>query len=125
MSPARENTGGRCQLCGRDVPRRQRHHLIPKTRHSNRRNKRDFEREEVRERTAMLCRPCHKTLHATLDEKQLEREYNTLEALGAQPEIARFLKWVRKQPPGASVTVRRSADLRGRRRRAARKPKRR
>jgi len=47
-----------CQLCGRQVGLLTRHHLIPRTRHANKRNKRDFERKEVKHRIAWLC-PLH------------------------------------------------------------------
>lgn len=96
----------RCELCDRATGDLTRHHLIPRTRHSNRRNKRDFDRKDVRTRIAMLCRACHKQVHASLSEKELERYYNTLAALRAHPDIGRFVKWVRKQAPGAHVTVR-------------------
>jgi hypothetical protein len=83
-----------------------RHHLIPQTRHSNRRNKKAFSRAEVKERIAWLCRPCHKNLHAVLDNKELERDYNTIEALAAHPEIAKFTAWVRNRPERTYVRVR-------------------
>ncbi len=95
----------RCELCGRCVPRLTKHHLIPRMRHSNRRNKREFDRREVREKLLMVCWPCHKTIHANLTEKELEREYNTREALLGHPGIARFIAWVRKQPPGKKLRV--------------------
>ncbi|WP_346775265.1 hypothetical protein [Wenzhouxiangella sp. XN79A] len=84
-----------------------RHHLIPQTRHSNRRNKRDFDRSDVKQRIARLCRPCHAHVHATLDNKQLEREFNTVEALAAHPEIARFVEWIGQRPDGTRVVFRR------------------
>lgn len=61
-----------------------RHHLIPRTRHSNKRNRRDFERADVKKRIAWLFRSCHNHVHALFTEKALEREFNTLEALVAQ-----------------------------------------
>lgn len=84
-----------------------RHHLIPRTRHKNRWNRREFERDEVRERLAELCRPCHKQIHALFDNKTLERELNTVEALAAHPEMSRFLGWIRKRPDGTPVTTQR------------------
>jgi len=63
----------RCQLCQRDVSELTRHHLIPQTRHRNKRNKKQFEREDVRTRTIEVCRPCHKNVHAVLTNKELER----------------------------------------------------
>lgn len=77
-----------------------RHHLIPRTRHANRRNKRDFARDDVRSRIAWLCRPCHNHIHAVLSEKDMERHYNTVEALRDHPEIARFATWLATKPAG-------------------------
>lgn len=95
-----------CQLCGRDAGELTKHHLIPRTRHKNRRNKRDFDRQDVRARTIDVCRPCHKNIHAVLSNKQLEREYNTLEALKAYPDIHKFSTWVASKPADAHVRVR-------------------
>ena len=89
-----------CELCGRKVSERTRHHLIPRTRHANKRNKRDFERADVKHRIAWLCRPCHSHVHALFTEKTLEREFNTLESLAAHPDVARFVNWIRKKPEG-------------------------
>ena len=94
-----------CELCGREVARLTRHHLIPKTRHSNRRNKRDFDRAEVKERIALLCRPCHSNVHRCLDNRDLERHYNTIESLLEHPCVQRFTRWIRKRPDGISVTM--------------------
>lgn len=89
---------GRCELCGREVARLTRHHLIPRTRHGNRRNKRDCDRSEVHERVGWLCRPRHDHVHAVFSEKTLEREYSTLAALRGDPEIARFVAWISTRP---------------------------
>ena len=89
-----------CQLCGRTVEHLTRHHLIPRARHRNRRNKRMFDRVEVRERVIRVCRPCHSQVHRVLDEKTLEREYNTLEALLSHPDISTFTRWIASKPDG-------------------------
>lgn len=99
--------GGTCELCGRQVRRLTRHHLIPQTRHKNRRNKRDFDRSDVKHSIALLCRPCHAHVHATIDNKSLEREYNTVRALAEHPEIARFVAWIGRRPDGTRVGFRR------------------
>ncbi|MFP4162222.1 MAG: hypothetical protein ACLFSK_09630 [Ectothiorhodospira sp.] len=88
-----------CQLCGR-AEVLTRHHLIPRTRHRNRRNKRLFTRDEVRERVIWVCRPCHSQIHRVLDEKTLEREYNTLEALQNHPDLRSFTQWIASKPAG-------------------------
>lgn len=99
--------GGACQLCAREVRSLTRHHLIPQTRQKSRRNKRDFDRGDVKQRIALLCRPCHAHVHATLDNKRLEREFNTVEALAEHPEIARFVEWIGQRPDGTRVGFRR------------------
>ena len=111
MSNDRFGTEGRtCGLCGRAAQDLTRHHLIPRTRHKNKRNKEMFDRQEIH-RTVGLCRPCHRHIHATLDNKVLEREYNTVEALLSHPDIRRFVEWIRKKPHG---TVRRNPRRDGR-----------
>ncbi|MFW6062090.1 MAG: hypothetical protein ACOC93_04705 [Planctomycetota bacterium] len=108
-------TNENCQLCGRNAAKLQRHHLIPRTRHNNKKNKRNFEREDVHGRILMLCSPCHKTVHAVLTEKELEYAYNEADRLRQHPEIAKFIKWVRKIPPGQKVPVHGTSDQRERR----------
>ena len=87
-----------CELCGRRVAQLTRHHLIPRARHGNRRNRRDFDRGDVHRRIAWLCRPCHDHVHAVLSEKALERDYNTLEQLRGHPDVARFVAWIAARP---------------------------
>jgi hypothetical protein len=101
-----------CELCGRAVSMLTRHHLIPRTGHSNKRNKRDFAREDVKKRIAWFCRPCHNQIHALFTEKTLEREYNTLESLQTHPEIAKFVAWIQKKPHGFGPSNRASAGKR-------------
>ena len=96
--------GGACGLCGRVVERRTRHHLIPRSRHTNKRVKRSFSREELH-RTVPLCGACHRQIHRTLTEKELERDYNTVEALLSHPVISRFVQWIERKPHGVVVAV--------------------
>lgn len=96
-----------CELCQRTGLTLTRHHLIPRKRHRRRSAQQRFDREEMRTRIAMLCRPCHSTVHATLTEKELEESFNTLDALAEHPEIARFVRWVKQQPTDRRVTVKR------------------
>ncbi len=100
---------GTCELCGREGVALTRHHLIPRTRHRNRRVRRRFSRAELTERILWVCRPCHSQIHALISEKELAERYHSREALLAHPGIRRFVEWIRTRP----------ADLkpRGRRRR--------
>ena len=42
---------------------------------------------------------CHRMIHRVFDERELATAYADPEAVRAHPEIARFIAWVRKQPP--------------------------
>jgi hypothetical protein len=76
--------GAECDLCGRTVAKRTRHHLCP--------------REHGGTEVAMLCPPCHKQVHALYSNNTLRDELDTLEKLKAQPAIQGYLRWVRRQP---------------------------
>ena len=62
---------GACAICKRHETLT-RHHLIPRTRHHNKRNKREFDRATVKT-VVGICRPCHSQIHSVLSEKQLEK----------------------------------------------------
>ena len=62
---------------------------------------------------AMLCTDCHSAVHKFATEKELGREFNTIEKLRSHPEIGRFVRWVSRQhgrhktaAPAGSVTRR-------------------
>jgi hypothetical protein len=87
-----------CELCERRVEALTRHHLIPRTRHRNKRTRRQFQREERHQRILWLCRPCHNHIHDVLSEKQLAEDHHSREALLAHPEVRRFVDWIRDRP---------------------------
>ena len=94
----------RCELCGRLMPRKRitLHHLVPKSRGGG---------PEVRVPT---CKPCHKTVHNTFTNKELARDYTTIESLRSAEELQPFLAFIRKQKPEKTITVK--SDRRGKRR---------
>ena len=74
-----------CQLCKRDVQVITKHHLIPKQRGGK---KSGF---------IEVCLSCKDMVHRLFTNKELEREYNTLEKLLSSEKVQRYIKWVRKQ----------------------------
>lgn len=94
LPPKPEN----CELCKRSVESLTKHHLIPRTRHRKKRNKRLFSRQDVKTRILWVCRPCHNHIHDILTEKELEASYNTREALLEHPDIWRFVDWIGNKP---------------------------
>lgn len=101
---------GPCALCEREAVLT-RHHLIPRTRHHNKRNQREFSREVVRS-VIGLCRSCHAQIHQLLSVKELERTYNTLEKLRSHPGLAEFVQWIRGKPAGFRAAMRSARSLR-------------
>ncbi len=101
---------GRWAICEREE-RLTRHHLVPRARHHNKRNKRDLARPVVRE-VAGICRSCHSQIRQVLTEKQLEREFNTIAKLRAYPEIAKFARWIAARPNGFRAAMRSSKAVR-------------
>ena len=99
-----------CNLCGRAVEVLTRHHLVPRTRHKNKKNKKLFARDEVK-KVIWLCQACHENVHAVLTEKELERTFHTIELLAAHPKIAKFTEWIRTRPETAGVSVKTSKGL--------------
>lgn len=62
-----------------------RHHLVPSSRGGR--------------ETEHLHRVCHRKIHATFTNKQLESEFNTVDALLGHDDIVRFVAWVSKKDP--------------------------
>ena len=92
-----DNNHPPCRLCQRITKRGNEHHLIPRTCHSNKWFRKNFTREQMRV-TVWLCLDCHSAIHRFVpSEKELGRDYNTVEKLLMHPEIAKFVQWARKQ----------------------------
>lgn len=79
---------GPCPLCGRPMiagPSVDRHHWVPRTQGGR--------------LASPLHRVCHRMIHRLFDEATLARAYPDADSLRRAPEMARFLAWVRRQPP--------------------------
>ena len=84
-----------CALCKREVERLTSHHLVPRR------------KDGTHGLQAMLCPTCHHEVHALFREGTLAQQLNSIEALKAALQVARYLSWVRKQAGSAQVKVRR------------------
>ncbi|MDG3074890.1 HNH endonuclease [Bacillus halotolerans] len=93
-----KQTVGICELCGRSDVQLTEHHLTPK------------EEGGTFLPTAMLCTPCHKQIHALYTNQELAVRLSGIEALRNDPQLARFVKWIRKQPPEKLIKTKKSNE---------------
>ena len=92
-----------CPLCRRTTEQYTKHHLIPKCRNKKTKSKGGSILEP-------LCTDCHKQIHALFTEKELAKDYNTLEKLQKHPQMRQFLNWAKKHPNG-TIKVRMSKRI--------------
>ena len=83
-----------CFLCGRPLGQRiEWHHPVPKSRGG---------------RDVVPIHPiCHRTIHATLSNRELADKHASADALRAHPDIARFLIWIADKDPDFHAPTRR------------------
>jgi len=86
-----------CELCERTVGTLTVHHLIP--RQQTKRKKSDLGP------TIHLCSACHRQIHALFTNAYLAQELNALEKLRNDPQLQKFLSWVRTQDPNKRVKI--------------------
>ena len=77
-----------CGLCGRAFERSRltKHHCLPRARGG------------TAEDVELLCGQCHSMVHATYTNRTLAASYATRAELRRSPELAKYVRWVRKQP---------------------------
>ena len=74
----------KCPICGREADDTlDEHHLIPKSKKGK--------------ETVTLHKVCHNFLHATFTNKELAKQYNTIEKLLADERVQKFGKWCSKK----------------------------
>lgn len=83
----------KCELCQREVENLTVHHLIPKQKNGHHGPK------------INICSACHRQIHNLFDNTRLAQELNTLEKLRSEPQMWKFLSWVRKQDPNKRIKI--------------------
>ena len=75
-----------CPICDRKIPNSQKdaHHFVPKSKGGK--------------TTQYLHRICHRQIHALFSETKLAKELNTADAIKDQPEMQKFIEWVKSKP---------------------------
>lgn len=85
---------GACELCGRAPIRVTRHHLVP------------LSEGGKGGPLARLCPACHRQIHVLFSNAEL-LGLASVERLRDHPEVQKYLRWVRRQPPETGIRVRR------------------
>lgn len=88
-----------CALCGRPIPPQARsslHHLTPKLKGGTHRG------------TVRLHQICHSAIHARYTETEIARRLADPAALREDPELTRFVAWVRTKPDDFHAPTRRA-----------------
>ncbi|WP_336486669.1 restriction endonuclease [Methylobacterium nigriterrae] len=96
-----------CPLCDRAIPHRARsslHHLTPKLKGGTHRG------------TVRLHQICHSAIHARFSEAEIARRLADVASLREDPEIVRFVEWVRTKPDDFHAATRLTRDRRAARR---------
>jgi len=94
-------------LCERAIPahaRASRHHLTPKLKGG------------THQGTVRLHQICHSAIHARYSEAEIARRLADLGSLRDDPELARFVAWVRTKPDDFHARTRMTRDRRQSRR---------
>jgi ATP-dependent protease Clp ATPase subunit len=86
-----------CQLCERECDQITAHHLVPRQ-HTKR-------KKLAASQTIDICSACHRQIHSLFDNRLLATELNTLEKLKQQPDMVRFLNWIKKQDVNKRVKM--------------------
>ncbi|MCG8326165.1 MAG: HNH endonuclease [Chitinophagales bacterium] len=76
-----------CLICERKLGTQNvsKHHLIPKSQGGK------------NTKTILIHNICHQKIHSVFSEKELEREFNTVEKIKNSEEMIKFIKWVSKK----------------------------
>ncbi len=96
--PAGAEALPRCVLCGRVIPEGAKsslHHLVPRLKGGTHAG------------TVRLHQICHSAIHARYTETEIARGLASPELLRADPELGRFVEWVRGKPPDFHAPTRR------------------
>lgn len=95
--PAQEvnNNWGVCKMCDRETVLTF-HHLIPRALHKRKWYQKRYSAEELK-CGIDICYSCHEAVHDFIAEKDLGKQYNTLQRLIEYPKVAKFVKWISKR----------------------------
>ena len=88
----------KCELCGSTNDYLNFHHLIPRTLHSNKFFKKNYDKDYLKNHGIWICKfYCHVQIHRFITEKDMGLTYNTKEKLLEHPDVKKFIEWRSKR----------------------------
>ena len=88
----------KCELCGSSEDYLNFHHLIPRTLHSNKYFEKMYDKTYMKDNGVWICKAfCHKQVHEFIEEKEMGKNYNTLEKLRNHPDVLKYIEWRKKR----------------------------
>ena len=93
-----------CPVCDRSTPHKfqEKHHLVPKSKKGK--------------ETVIVCCDCGDMIHKIFSLKELEKEYNSIDAIGSDERIVKWVSWVQKKPNRFGICMKRKKPRSGKRR---------
>ncbi len=85
-----------CPICERPNYRPSDHHMVPRSRGGK--------------STETICCDCHRAIHSSFSNKELEETFHTVEALLTNETFAKMIKFISKQDPGGRVSTKKSKE---------------
>jgi len=82
-----------CPICSRETPNQfwHKHHLVPKSKKGK--------------ETILLCDSCGQMLHNLFTNKELKKQYNSLESILANEDVQKWVEWVKKKPNDFTICM--------------------
>ena len=89
-----------CELCKREVSELTEHHLLPKQRGGKCFN------------TTLLCKTCHKQIHALYTNRELGARLFSIDRLNNDSKIKKYLNFIKKYPGDTEINIKKSKAVR-------------
>lgn len=105
----KQETNTYCACCKRYITQLSKHHLIPRTLHHKKKIKKEFDRVQLNH-AINLCNPCHNQIHSLFTEKELGRQYYSLELIMANSDMMKFAAWIKNKPQSVKPCAKRHID---------------
>lgn len=88
----------KCELCGSEHDILNFHHLIPVTLHTNKWYLKNYTKDFLKTHGIWICENhCHKQIHHFISEKDMGKEYNTVEKLLSHDKVNSYINWRKKR----------------------------